>query len=626
MTPTRAVVGTAGHVDHGKTELVRALTGSPGDRLPEEKRRGITIELGFARWDVPGFSVSVIDVPGHERFVATMVAGAAGIDAVILVVAADDGVMPQTREHLLICSQLGITRGVIAITKVDLADASTLALVEEDVRETVRSTFLEHAEVVRTSAKMGLGLDALTAAMQRVLASGLRATSKDGPAWLPIDRVFSKHGHGTVVTGTLVKGAIAVGDTLELLAGETMTKVVVRGLSVHGGEVTRASAPTRLALNLRGIEPTAAPRGAVLTTPGSQIPTRSLDVVLQALDEEPRFGARTELALHLGATQVNVRARTLGPMDAQHAGIVRLTSETPFATYAGDRFVLRRPELARDRTIGGGEVLDPHPTLPRPKKRSEPFARTIALDPRARVLAMVGERAGGATRRELTRRLPPDVRLAPVVDALVREGTLVEVQDTDGARWVAAREIPRAKSAVRSALVAFHQTHPAAAGASIAELAGGVPPPWRPLVPIAAAALVREGAIAGGDRMAAIGHDAHALADQVAALYARAGLAAITDEAARAECGLPERTFRDVVTELVRVERIVRIATGVYVDREALEALVVRVGAWLDEHDSLSPGDFKTLTGLTRKNAIAILEWLDRRGVTRRKGETRVRA
>lgn len=622
----RAVVATAGHVDHGKTALVRALTGEAGDRLPEEKKRGITIALGYARWALPGLDVSVVDVPGHERFVATMVAGAAGIDAVMLVVAADDGVMPQTREHLAICSELGVALGVVVITKTDLADEDTLALVEEDVRDATRGTFLEHAAIVRTSSARGLGLDALAGAVRAILATGARNAAKDGPAWLPIDRAFSKHGQGTIVTGTLVRGAIADGDTLELLAGEAVTKLVVRGLGVHGSAVTRAAAPTRLAVNLRGVEVSTVPRGAVLATPGMQGPTRAIDVLLHALDEPPRFGARTELALHLGTQQVMVRARVLGPRDAAREGLVRLTSETPFATFAGDRFVLRRPELARDRTIGGGEVLDPHPTLARPKKRSDAFVRAEALELRARVLRMIAERPAGASRRELTRRIPPDARLAPIVDALVRERAILEVSDSEGARWVAASELPRAQAAVRAALLAFHRAHPAAGGATITELAGAVAAPWRALVPLAAAALVREGVVAGGDRLAAIGHDAHALADVVAAIYARAGLAPIGDEAARAESGLPERTFKDVVAELVRQKRIDRVATGLYVDRAALDALAERVRAWLDTNETLSPGDFKTLTGLTRKNAIAILEWLDRHGVTRRKGETRVRA
>lgn len=620
------MLGTAGHVDHGKTSLVRALTGAVGDRLPEEKKRGITIDLGFSRWDTPEMSVSVIDVPGHERFVGTMVAGAAGIDAVLLVVAADDSVMPQTREHLAICEQLGVARGVIAITKIDVADESTLALVEEDVRETTRGTFLERAEVVRCSATASIGLDALTAALLRALGERRAAPKTEGPTWMPIDRAFSKHGHGTIATGTLVRGAIATGDTLELLAGDTLTKVNVRGMSVHGAEVRRAIAATRLAVNLRGIEPSAIARGAVLATPGSQSPTRSIDVVLHALGGTDPFGVQTDLVLHLGTTHVTVHARRLGPTDVRGAGLVRLTSEVPFVTCSGDRFVLRRPELDRDRTIGGGEVVDPHPALARPKKDTEPFERARALDPRARVLSMITERAGGATRRDLTLRLSPETRLAPIVDGLVREGSVLEANDADGARWVAARELPRAKTAVRAALIAFHQSHPAASGATIAELSGGVPKPWRPLVPIAVAALVRAGTIAGGDRVAALGHDTHALADGVAEIYRRAALAPISEEAARAESGLAERTFHDVVAELARLERIVRIATGTYVDRGALDEMASRVRAWLDSHETLSPSEFKTLTGLTRKNAIAMLEWLDRRGVTRRKGDLRVRA
>ncbi len=617
----RAVVATAGHVDHGKTSLVRALTGAAGDRLPEEKKRGITIALGYAQWELPDLSVSIVDVPGHERFVGTMVAGAAGIDAVLLVVAADDGVMPQTREHLAICGHLGIARGVVAITKIDAADESTTLLVEEDVRETLRGTFLEGADIVRCSAKNGVALDEVARAVRRSLERE-RAPRDAGPPWLPIDRVFTKHGHGTVVTGTLARGTVRVGDELVVLGASDEAQGGVRGLHVHDTSVASAAAPTRLAINVRGIESARLARGLVLTSPGWQRAGRSIEVALR-LREDDALDPRRDLVLHVGAAHVTVRARSLSAPDAHGIRLVRLDAEMPFATYATDRFVLRRPELDRDRTIGGGEVVDPHPALARPKKRSAPY---VAPPLRDRVLALVAERAAGVSRRDLVARLSPDAALAPVLSWLVRERAILEVAAGDGPRWVAVRELDRAKTEVRSALVAFHRTHPAIGGASVAELAGGVPGPWRPLVPIATAALVREGAIAGGERVAAIGHDALALADGVLELYARAALEPIGEDAARAACGLPERTFRDVVAELVRRERLVRIATGTYVDAAALDALVARVRAFFDTSETLAPGDFKTLSGLTRKNAIAVLEWLDRRGVTRRKGDVRVRA
>jgi selenocysteine-specific elongation factor len=603
------VIGTAGHVDHGKTALVRALTGEVGDRLPEEKKRGITIELGYARWKHADVDASVIDVPGHERFVGTMVAGAAGIDVVLLVVAADDGVMPQTREHVAVCRHLGIARGVIAITKSDLADAEMLALVEEDVRDAVRGTFLERAEVVRCSSSTGEGIEALAEALARSLRAR-RAAPSDGPVWLPIDRAFVRHGHGTVVTGTLVRGTLASGATLGLLGGR-VDEVVVRGLAVHGGEVARASAPTRLAVNVRGLEPSMLPRGAVLTTFDGQTTTTSVDALLSD-DDVPLRG---ELVLHVGASHVVVRAKALGHR------VVRLTSTTPFATHAGDRFVLRRPERAKDRTVGGGTILDPHPSLARPPKLASP----PALDPRGRVVAITHARPAGATQRELAVRLPPATNVRAIVDSLVREGVLIEAAADDGPRFVAASELARAKAEVRRALAELHAKHPAAGGASAAELAGAVPAPWRPLVPAAIAALVREGTIAGGERVAAIGHDALALAAPVSEIYARAGLAILAHEAAREASGLPERTFRDVVAELVRAKRIERIADGVHVDRAALDALAERVRAFLDANGTMSPGDFKTLSGLTRKHAIATLEWLDRRGVTRRDGDVRVR-
>ena len=623
MTKLGGVIGMAGHVDHGKTSLVHALTGVAGDRLAEEKARGITIDLGFARWESNGLSLGVIDVPGHERFVGTMVAGAAGIDAVVVVVAADDGVMPQTREHIAICEQLGIARGVIAITKIDAVDAELLAMVQNDVREATQRTFLEGAEIVLCSSRTRVGLDALERADASLFDARPRARAT-GRVWLPIDRAFTKHGHGTIATGTLARGTIATGDTLDLLVDDEVTKVVVRGLGMHGEEVVRASASARVAVNLRGIDRDRLGRGAVLTTSGWQTPTRAIDVALRAIGD----GAipwRATLTLHVGTTQRTVRASPLTLVDESGSCLARLTSTTAFATHAGDRFVLRRPELRAQRTIGGGGVVDPHPALARPKKRSAAFVRDSALDPRARVLAMASERAGGVTRGEIVARLPPEVDAAPILSRLVRDGELIEAADEGTPRWLATPQLERAKTAVRAALVEFHRAHPAAAGASVADLRGRVASPWRPLVPLATAALVRERLIAGGDRVAAIGHDARALADRVLETYRSAEVAPVDDEAARESCGLPERTFRDVVQDLVRDGRLERITTSVHAERSALDALVDRVRAWLDAHETLSPGDFKTLSGLTRKHAIPMLEWLDRHGVTRRRGDVRVR-
>jgi selenocysteine-specific elongation factor len=619
MTIVRGVVAMAGHVDHGKTSLVRALTGTSGDRRPEEKARGITIDLGYARWETGAMRASIVDVPGHERFVGTMVAGVAGIDGVLLVVAADDGVMPQTREHVAICAHLGVTRGVIAITKADAVEPEMLALARDDVRTAMSNTFLRDAPIVATSVTSGVGLDALAHVVSEMLTHERRVVAPK-PAWLSIDRVFARHGHGTIVTGTLARGTIAVDDALDLLTRDGRVRVIVRGLEQHGEAIATARAGTRVAVNLRGVERDAIARGDVLATDGWQTPTASIDVAL-TLDDPP---AR-DVSLHIGTAQRIAKLTLLSDADGTKTHLARLRLDAPLATFSGDRFVLRRASSRGACTIGGGEVIDPHPALARPRRTAAPFARAIHLDPRERVRTMATERAVGVSRASLSARLPSDANVGHVLSQLVRDGELVEVRG-ETTSWVAAAQLDRAKSAVRAALVVHHREQPAAGGATIHELAGRVPSAWRALVPIATAALVREGAIAGGDRVAAIGHDASALADAVRAIYVGAGMSILDEATARERSALPERTFRDVVGELVRVGHLERIANGVHVDRGALDQLVLAVRTWLASHEELSPGDFKSLSGLTRKHAIPMLEWLDRHGVTRRTGDRRVRA
>ncbi len=629
--PSHAVIGTAGHVDHGKTSLVRALTGTNCDRLPEERRRGLTIDLGFARWDLPDRTVSVVDVPGHERFVQTMAAGAAGLDGVLLVVAADDGVMPQTREHLAICEELGVRAGVVVVTKADLADEEMGGLVAEEVRAMTRGTFLEEAPVVPCSVREGRGLEEVTRAVADALGSTV-PLSCEGPPWLSIDRVFSKHGFGTVVTGTLVRGEVAVGDVLDVLpsADGPIHAVTVRGLSVHGGDVERAWATTRLALNLRGADRTWLGRGAVLCAPGAQRPTRVVDAEVRLFADAPALDRQTDLVLHVGTAHATVRARPLAPPGPApgERGVLRLTSKTPFSTYAGQRFVLRRPDLGDHRTVAGGEVIDPHPEGGRrSKRRATPPSLLAEASLEERIGAMVDLSAGGITTRGLVSRLPPGSAADAVLSRLVGAEALVPVGSGDERRFFSRAHVIRARQAVLDALSRFHREHPAASGATVAELAGQLPPALRPL---AAEASGRRSCVTdrsrGANTCSLPVHDSRLLCDRVAEAYQRAGLETGSDEAVREAAGLDARTFREVVADCC--DRSVSPASPpgcTYTERWS-NALRTRVLAHFEAHETLSPGDFKALTGLTRKTAIALLEWLDQHGVTRRRGPLRVRA
>src|SRR6267143_1996247 len=362
------VVGTAGHIDHGKTSLVKALTGTDTDRLPEEKARGITIDLGFAFLEEPdGLTIEVVDVPGHERFVKNMLAGVGGIDLAMLVIAADEGVMPQTREHLAICSLLHIRTGLVVLTKIDMVEPDWIELVRDDVATLVRGTFLEGAPVVAVSAKTGAGLDELRATLSR-LAETVPARGTDQLPRLPIDRVFTIKGFGTVVTGTLAAGVLGMEDRVEVFPRGLQAKV--RGLQAHSHAVERAVAGQRTAVNLQGLERAAVERGDVIGHAGTLQPTTLVDVVLEVLDDASRpLKSRDRVRLHAGTSEIMARALLLegAELAPGKRAFARLRLEAPLVALAGDRFVIR--SYSPIVTIGGGTLLDTDPPrLKRPAR------------------------------------------------------------------------------------------------------------------------------------------------------------------------------------------------------------------------------------------------------------------
>ena len=375
-TPKHVVVGTAGHIDHGKTSLVKALTGIDTDRLPEEKARGITIDLGFAFLEEPdGLTVEIVDVPGHERFVKNMLAGVGGIDLAMLVIAADEGVMPQTREHLAICSLLHIKTGLIALTKIDLVEPDWLELVKDDVRGAVRETFLEAAPILPVSAKTGEGLAELRAAV-RGLAASVPPRGTDQLPRLPIDRVFTVKGFGTVVTGTLAAGALAVDERVEAYPRGLQAKI--RGLQTHGRPVTAARAGQRTAINLQGLERAAIDRGDVVGLPGTLVSSLLVDGTLELLKDAPRaVKSRTRLRFHVGTSEIMARALLLdrGELEPGASGLVRFRLESPLIALPGDRFVVR--SYSPIVTIGGGTLLDIDP--PRFKRKTPALVAHLEL-------------------------------------------------------------------------------------------------------------------------------------------------------------------------------------------------------------------------------------------------------
>jgi selenocysteine-specific elongation factor len=608
------VVGTAGHVDHGKTALVQALTGFDCDQLPEEKARGITIQLGFAEWPISStLGASIVDVPGHERFVRTMVAGAGGLDCVLLVVAADDGVMAQTREHLAICELLGVRAGVVVLTKCDLASPDLLELVEADVRLATRGTFLASAEIVHCSARSREGIDRIGPAVVRAWkASGDR--DDGGPAFLGIDRVFTRAGAGTIVTGTLVRGNLRVGDEVDVLP--VAKRVRIRALQVHGTAKPEARARVRVALNLHGDAVREIHRGMAIAAPDSTTPTCEAHGLVTLLQ---RIEKRTTMKLHLGTATVEVGVTLLEQREEQ--SVVRISSREPFPTFAGQRFVVRRSGQHGEETAFGGTIVDP---APRARRRRGQAFFFEAKDPLGGVRLLVGEAGhAGVSRAAIVFRCPATWVVGDCLRELVEAGAIVEIAD----RFYADEVFEEAKGTVLTLVRELARDKPLLSGMASAEIVTRCPR-VASLVPLAIATLTKRGEVsvhAGlvRSRDDAAGSERSEVLASVLARYRSAGLAPPSDEVVRDEIALPPAAFREAITELKR-DGVLRLVGGFHFDVEALASLRTKVTEHFTSHEALTPVDLKGLCGLTRRHAIPLLEWLDREGVTRRQGDVRV--
>ena len=646
------VIGTAGHIDHGKSSLVLALTGTDPDRLKEEKARGITIDLGFAHWDAPGLSVAFIDVPGHERFVKNMLAGVGGLDAVMLVVAADESVMPQTREHFAICRLLKVPAGLVVLTKIDAVEREMLDLVRADVRELVAGSFLDRAPVLPVSARTGEGLETLKSALVAVGAAAA-GRPEDGPARLPVDRVFSMRGFGTVVTGTLIGGRLDVESAVLVSPGERAVKV--RGLQVHGERVPRAVAGQRVAVNLGGVETGDLRRGQTIAPAGAFSATRVVDVRLELLGAARalRHGAR--IRFHQGTSEVLGRVAVSALVaDSDHAGgeaasaaeippgrsaYARLRLEGQVVVTRGDRFIVRA--YSPPDTIGGGVVLDPQP--PRGGIRTASgTSRFAELDPstsagsahateRAVLLLAVEAGDGGLPRAALTARLgllTDDARRP--VELLRERGALVEV----GAVLVAPSLVEGIGRTLLDLAGAYHREHPMENGipreeARVRTCARAAPGLFERVVED----LVRQGRITATDRIGVAGRPTEAggadaaARDAVASRCREAGLRPF-DQAALAEAlGMPPAQVSNVVSWLVRQKTLVRIEGLVFHEaalRQLKEDVVSLKQASPGAAVKLDVAGFKDRYGISRKFAIPLLEYLDRERVTRRIGDSRI--
>lgn len=622
------VVGTAGHVDHGKSTLVRALTGIDPDRLAEEQRRAMTIDLGFAWLHLPGGQpVSIVDVPGHERFIKNMLAGVGGIDAALLVIAADEAVMPQTREHLAILDLLAVQHGVVVLTKCDLVDAEWLALVQAEVAATLAGTHLAHAPVVPVSARTGSGLDALLGALERVLAGVPTRDAAAGVPRLPIDRAFTVGGFGTVVTGTLLDGSLHSGQEVLLLPAGTAARV--RGLQNHNQPIAQARPGHRIAVNLSGVHHSAIRRGDVLTLPNTLQPTTLLDVRLHLLPDLPRplaHNAALDLFVYAAVVPCRVALLEHEELAAGAAGWAQLRLAHPIAVQRGDRCIMRQP--ATNSTIGGGIIVDTHP--PRHRRfRAEVLARLDLLqhgdppDLLLQALPRTGTRTWGDA--SASSALPADLAAQALATLLERQQVVVLTPTAPTPQALAATAVLLRSEAwhslqaqIDSLLADYHRQYPLRAGMPREELRQRTALDNRAFAAVLATLQQQQRVRVAGASLALPHHSRTPDAAQMQA--ADAFLAQL----ARTPYSPPAPDLDgELLAWLQAQQQIVRVA-DVYFAPAALATMQQWVMDQIAQQGSISVADFRDHFGTTRKYALAVLEHLDEQKITRREGDVRV--
>lgn len=630
------VMGTAGHVDHGKTALIKRLTGVDTDRLKEEKERGITIELGFASLSLPdGRILGVVDVPGHERFVRHMVAGAAGIDLVVMVIAADEGVMPQTREHLQICTLLGITKGFVALTKTDMVNEEWLTLVREDVQEFTGGTFLEGAPVVPVSALTGEGFTELVETIARVAAE-VEEAADVGIFRLPVDRVFTMKGFGTVVTGTLASGKVTTGEEVEIFPVGLRARV--RGIQVHNQATNAAEAGQRTAINLQGVDRALIERGYVLAAPNALEPSQRLDGVYRHLAGVGRkLKNRTLVRFHTGTSEIMARLILLDSDELEPGGVgfAQLILDAPLAAVAGDRFVIRGHSPVT--TIGGGVIVDP---LAVKHKRfsagiQEEFRRLSGggdVEKAAVVMARAG--IGGILESRLVVRT--GIRrdeLRRLLERLfsVKEAVLV---DREEARVLSGAVYAGLQEAILRALGDYHHRFPLREGLSREELrttlemGDGVDPK---IFGMALRDLEKRGyLIAEKETTRLTGHRVQLkgemgdLREKLDGLFRESGLAPPTVREILERFPDRKKEIVNLIQVMTREGELLRINEDLNFHRDAMERLREDYREFLIKEGRATPTSFKELTGLTRKFIIPLMEYFDMTKLTVRTGDCRI--
>ena len=633
------VIGTAGHIDHGKSALVQALTGTDPDRLREEKERGITIDLGFAHLDLSeGVRVAFVDVPGHERFVKNMLAGATGMDAVLLVVAADESIKPQTREHFDICRLLGVQRGLIAITKSDLADREMVELVRLEIQEFVAGSFLEGAPVISVSARTGEGLEALKAELGR-LALQFAPKPLELPFRLPVDRAFVMKGFGSVVTGTLIAGKIEKEAEVEIFP--LARRARVRGIEVHNQPAETALAGQRTALNLAGIDVKELQRGMILARPHRFTAAERLDCVLNLLSSARPLKNRARVHFHCWTAETTAETVIIGGGKELRPGersFVQLRLAEPGLFLPGDRFIIR--QFSPLITIGGGEVLDPFPIKYRPSDATrQPFLEALAhASPPAR-LELLLRVSGEASLSALVARTGWEAAEILKLAADQAMAGRVMVLGEPPSQLVHIETFKELSENVIQALTRFHAANPLIAGMPKEELraqailtAHGAP--MNPSPAVFHAALdslvrarrieLRDEAVSLAGRGVRLDSQEAAAKQEISRAFEGAGLRVPATSDVLASLSVDRARAEKILQVLLKEKALHKIAEGLIFHRTALDGLRKLLEERKTRDNRLSVSAFKDLTGVSRKYAIPLLEYLDRERVTRRSGDERI--
>jgi len=627
------IIGTAGHVDHGKTVLVKALTGTDTDRLKEEKERGISIELGFAYLKLPGgLHAGIIDVPGHERFIKNMLAGVGGIDLVLLVIAADESVMPQTREHLEIIQLLQVDRGIVVLTKQDLVDQEWLDMVREEVDEFLQGTGLENAPVVAVSAVTGAGMGELVRIIDQ-LTAGVEKRKFPGPPRLPVDRVFTVTGFGTVATGTLLSGALNVGENLQIYPGERVSRV--RTLQVHGLKVETAEAGQRVAVNLTGVDTESVNRGDVLAPPGSLRPSHRLDARLQLLDSAPKeLKHRARVRIYLGTAEILGRVILLDREELQpgNEAYVQLQLENPVAVAKSDHFVIR--SYSPMRTVGGGLVVDPAPA--RHRRNRPEIIEALATAEKGTPAELAGQQleigdrlytiaevaSGSGMDKETT---------AAALAELVELGQASLISSEGEQYYLAAGIMSRWQKTIRQALDEYHRKFPLREGYPREELRSRFfaklnSKQFNMLL----AYLEQEGQLSGTHQNISIKDfkpqptpGQQEIINRLLESFTSPKFQPPAWDEAAIGAGI-KGDSQEYLNYLLARNVLVKIADGMYFHHNAVEQAISAIREHLAKQDELSLGEMRDLLQTSRKYTLPLLEYMDRMKITRRVGDTRV--